>query len=288
MTRRIAIAAATLILTGCGVSEYFDRHPANIRPEPEAAAAALRVSQNTQTMNASAKANSLPKTVSAPSAAGSPATPIAPRPSSGVPENRMTAPPPTVRTGLSTSPPANPPGETASSRPFASASPAVSAIKPREQPVQPIDRPAIKSHPGAAASLSVPTSISSGITSPAVPATAAVLPGEAEAKVVGVGSRTLPDDARSSGTSPELSPSKTPEMRASGVSQTEVESPPTLVQAQLPSASPAFPNAHCTSVAQVRADDAAAAGQDREIQRVVRDGTYANCVTWQASHGRHD
>lgn len=290
MTSRIAIAAATLALTGCGVQEYFDRHPANIRPEPEAVAAALRLPQNMQAMNASANANQSPKPVPAPSAAGSPATPIAPRPSNDVPENHMTATPPTVRTAPSTSPPANTPGEIASSRPFASASPAVSATKPRVQPVQPINRPAIESHPGAAASLSVPTGSSSGMafSSPTVPATAAALPGEAEAKVVGVGSTPLPDDARSSAASPELSPSKIPETHASGVAQTEVESPPALGQVQLSPATPAIANAHCTSVAQIRADDAAAAGQDREIQQVVRDGTYANCVTWQAAHGRHD
>jgi hypothetical protein len=290
MTSRIAIAAATLALTGCGVQEYLDRHPANIRPEPEAVAAALRLPQNMQAMNASANANQSPKPVPSPSAAGSPATPIAPRPSNDVPENHMTATPPTVRTAPSTSPPANTPGEIASSRSFASASPAVSATKPQAQPVQPINRPVIESHSGAAASLSEPASVSSGMafSSPAAPATTVALPGEPDAKTVGVGSTPLSDDALSSARSPELSPSRVSEMHASGVAQTEDQSPPALGQAQLPSATSAIPNAHCTSVAQVRADDAAAAGQDREIQRVVRDGTYANCVTWQAAHGRHN
>ena len=72
-------------------------------------------------------------------------------------------------------------------------------------------------------------------------------------------------------------------MGVSGAAQIEAESspassaPPTTVR-----------NAHCQSVANTRADDVAAAGQDREIQQVVREGTYANCVTWQAAHGEHD
>jgi hypothetical protein len=71
-------------------------------------------------------------------------------------------------------------------------------------------------------------------------------------------------------------------MGASGVAQIETESSPA------PSAMPTTArNAHCQSVANTRADDVAAAGQDREIQQVVREGTYANCVAWQAAHGGH-
>jgi hypothetical protein len=42
--------------------------------------------------------------------------------------------------------------------------------------------------------------------------------------------------------------------------------------------------AHCLSVAKQRADDAAANGLDSATQQVVRDGTYANCMQWQAAH----
>lgn len=71
-------------------------------------------------------------------------------------------------------------------------------------------------------------------------------------------------------------------MGVSGTAEIEAESSPA------PSAMPtAVRNAHCQSIANTRADDAAAAGQDHEIQQVVREGTYANCVAWQAAHGGH-
>src|SRR5438552_2060006 len=39
MRKVLVLAGVALVLAGCG--EYFDRHPANIRPESEAAAAVL-------------------------------------------------------------------------------------------------------------------------------------------------------------------------------------------------------------------------------------------------------
>jgi hypothetical protein len=41
---------------------------------------------------------------------------------------------------------------------------------------------------------------------------------------------------------------------------------------------------HCLAVAKQRAEDTAANGLDRNTQKVVHDGTYANCMTWQAAH----
>src|SRR5579871_4853842 len=39
MSKRVLLAAAAVTLSGCG--GYFDQHPANVRPESEAVAAAL-------------------------------------------------------------------------------------------------------------------------------------------------------------------------------------------------------------------------------------------------------
>jgi hypothetical protein len=47
-------------------------------------------------------------------------------------------------------------------------------------------------------------------------------------------------------------------------------------------------NAHCEAVAKSRADDAAANGKDDELQKAVHDGTYANCVAWENTHGGGD
>jgi hypothetical protein len=43
-------------------------------------------------------------------------------------------------------------------------------------------------------------------------------------------------------------------------------------------------NAHCEAVATARADDAAANGKDEDLQKAVQDGTYADCVKWEAAH----
>jgi hypothetical protein len=66
-----------------------------------------------------------------------------------------------------------------------------------------------------------------------------------------------------------------------------VEAPPAPPPAPVsatPPAQTAAPNTHCLLVAKQRADDAAANGLDSATQQVVRDGTYANCMAWQAAH----
>jgi len=74
---------------------------------------------------------------------------------------------------------------------------------------------------------------------------------------------------------------------ASGASQ--LNSAPAIAQAPLAPVVAAPPqsaaDSHCHSVAKARADDAAANGLDADTQRIVRDGTYANCMAWAASHG---
>ena len=251
MTIRLATAAILLALTGCGVPEYFDQHPANVRPEPEAVAAALHFSQNVQASNVPAAAN--------PAGAEpvSPPTPQLAAPGVAAsrirPPDRLSAPPPTAAP-LPIAP-ANAPAEIAASRASREIPPSSTLA-----PAEPVAR-----------TVESPTPRVEAVSQPAV------------APNIGVPPPTLPDGALSSPTSPEPSRQAVREMGVSGAAQIETESSPA------PSAMPTTArNAHCQSVANTRADDVAAAGQDREIQRVVREGTYANCVAWQAAHAGHD
>jgi hypothetical protein len=43
-------------------------------------------------------------------------------------------------------------------------------------------------------------------------------------------------------------------------------------------------DAHCRAVAAQRADDARASGMDSDMQQIVRDGTFRNCMAWQMAH----
>ncbi|MGH6887580.1 MAG: MlaA family lipoprotein [Rhizomicrobium sp.] len=43
--------------------------------------------------------------------------------------------------------------------------------------------------------------------------------------------------------------------------------------------------AQCSSVAELRANDAAAGGYHTDIQQVVHDGAYKDCLNWKTSHG---
>jgi hypothetical protein len=57
--------------------------------------------------------------------------------------------------------------------------------------------------------------------------------------------------------------------------------PPPAIQAPAPDP---VSQQHCLAVAKQRSADAAANGLDMDTQRVVHDGTYANCMTWEAAH----
>jgi hypothetical protein len=251
MTIRLATAATLLALTGCGVPEYFDQHPANVRPEPEAVAAALHLPQDVQANNAPRAAN--------PASEAEPVSP--PAPELAAPglaasriqsPDRLSAPPPAA--APSNIARANAPAEIAASRAL------------RKTPPSSISAPAEP----AARTVELPPPRVEAVSPPAI------------APNIGVPSSTLPDGALSSTSAPEQSRPEVREMGVSGAAQIETESSP---------ASSAMPatvrNAHCQSVANIRADDVAAAGQDHDIQQVVREGTYANCVAWQAAHGGH-
>jgi len=56
---------------------------------------------------------------------------------------------------------------------------------------------------------------------------------------------------------------------------------------QVAAASPASKDigAYCSSVAGSRADDAAANGYEGDMQQVVHDGVYKDCMSWQTAHG---
>lgn len=43
--------------------------------------------------------------------------------------------------------------------------------------------------------------------------------------------------------------------------------------------------AHCASIAESRASDAAASGYENDMQKVVHDGAYKDCMSWQTAHG---
>jgi hypothetical protein len=66
--------------------------------------------------------------------------------------------------------------------------------------------------------------------------------------------------------------------------------PPSQTAEAQPAITPAAPNpvsapdSHCAAVAKQRADDAAAGGSDSDTQTIVRDGTYKDCMAWQAAH----
>lgn len=43
-------------------------------------------------------------------------------------------------------------------------------------------------------------------------------------------------------------------------------------------------SAHCSSVAKLRVNDAAASGYERDVQQVVHDGVYKDCMSWRITH----
>jgi phospholipid-binding lipoprotein MlaA len=57
-----------------------------------------------------------------------------------------------------------------------------------------------------------------------------------------------------------------------------------MVASTSASVAPQDTGAYCASVAQTRADDAAANGYKPDMQQVVHDGVYKDCVSWQTTH----
>jgi hypothetical protein len=60
--------------------------------------------------------------------------------------------------------------------------------------------------------------------------------------------------------------------------------PPAVTAARAAPAPSATVNAHCKNLAKLRASDAAFQGEDPDTQKAVYNGTYRNCVAWDAAH----
>jgi hypothetical protein len=43
--------------------------------------------------------------------------------------------------------------------------------------------------------------------------------------------------------------------------------------------------AHCSSVAELRASDAASSGYESDMQQTVRESVYKDCMSWRVEHG---
>jgi hypothetical protein len=92
-----------------------------------------------------------------------------------------------------------------------------------------------------------------------------------------------PAAAASSAATPQPGGSQSPTLRSTDLPQT-VSGTSLDSSAASPSTS-SLVTAHCEEVAKTRADDVAAAGAGSATQRVVHDGTYANCMAWESAHG---
>ena len=60
--------------------------------------------------------------------------------------------------------------------------------------------------------------------------------------------------------------------------------PPAVSAARSAPAPNAAVSAHCSSLAKLRAGDAAFQGEDPDTQEAVYKGTYHDCVAWDAAH----
>lgn len=293
MFRRFLIASAALILTRCGVPEYFDQHPANVRPESEAVAAALHqreygqaiasgtASASRQVRAASIPGNRLPEASPVPPAVESPA------------EGGSSAPEKSVQISGSPALPASAPGrstvEISSVLQRSAAIPArTNAVPPIEGPMSGSPAPVRVRSPSKRSSPTPQT-----LPSPEIPASQAEINHTEAPKGVATGSdqpsisQTLPDAANLSAGSSAPAPSKDA-TSAPQIPDSYAERSPSAEPVRPAPPANSSPSAHCQFVARTRAEDAAGSGQDSETQRMVREGTYANCVAWEAAHRWHD
>ena len=286
MWRVAVVAGSVCALAGCG--EYFDRHPANVRPESEAVAAVLAVRPaHTSSM---AVAPAVP--IQAETKRGAPIS--APLPASAapppvavariVPEKALR--PPTALTSphrtTSIEPKPYPTTVTATNFSAAPVETHVVVSVPSAPPsaaaasVSPVRGP--RSTTPAQKQLSVPEIVE---VTPAAPIAAEEKPTTSSATVSrNMAAPPAPIPApvqRPPVTEPQYEPAPPPPAVAM---QPVPAAPPT---ADGPPAPPVS-NAHCEAVAKQRAEDAAASGLDPETQETVRSGTYANCLAWDVAH----
>lgn len=261
MSRRILLAVVAAGLSGCG--GYFDQHPANVRPESEAVTAALGRSPQVAVAEAPVTTpTQMPATSSAPAAV----------------EEKTLAPPPAIAESPRTPSPGPSPqpviaAEAPRPVPVSPPLPPEEAIPPTlpapAPPVQPA--PVEQQVPVAPAIAEPPPAIRQAIPEPS-----AASPVEQSAPVPAAVAQAAPP--------PETNIAPPPMPSAPAVlpnAQPVVTA--TAAQAAVMPPQPAA-EIRCRAVAKQRAADTAASGLDRDTQKIVRDGTYANCMSWLATH----
>jgi hypothetical protein len=264
MVRQFVTLVATLGLFGCGVPDYFDQHPSNVRDasaienyenssapaQPVAVAATPAPAQSAPVETPPGAIGKQPTSV-AESPARVPAQPVAaaaaPAPEQPAP---VKAPPATI-----------------------TEQPAMVAESPAHVPAAPAPQRTLSGPP-------VSDRTTGNVTAtPIVPA--AIQTPSVRVEATNNAPAALPDMT-------QATPNSIPQNEVSPAA----DSAPIVVTAApvnmvTPVAAPAH-SVHCEAVAEARAEDAAANGKDDELQRAVHDGTYAECAKWEAAHPGSD
>lgn len=285
MWKAMVLAGGVVALAGCGA--YFDQHPANVRPESEAVAAVLaakpptgggRTAAITVAPAPPAQADADLRISPAPPPPARTAPPTLAAANSVPPEAslpRAALPSAERRTSVVRKP--QPPG------PRVGESPAKPVATPRA--VLPTSAPAPARAASAHSQLSVPEIVQVPMAaSRTVPVDETVHPPATETVSI---SRDTSATTRGAPvpvpapTVPAAEPQTEPAPPPSSIAMQPAPERPAAAEA---APAPPVPDAHCDAVAKQRADDAAASGLDRDTQEVVRRGTYANCLAWDAAH----
>lgn len=238
----VALAAALLL---CGCSAYFDRHPANIRPESEAVATVLArqrpPTQVAEPILPPSPAGALPRTAAPAESASAEVARAVPEPVPAKPAAPVVLP-------------------TVPSAEFPPPAPTVAArqvqVRPAEAPVAPSPEVGPLSPRSAR-----PPTPGAPVHSP-------------PASVENTGSST-PTEPPASSPAPTVATEPVPEMSPPAVTASAAMAVAPLAPS---------PEAHCEAVARQRAADAAADGLDRETQEIVHSGAYADCIAWARAH----
>jgi hypothetical protein len=82
-------------------------------------------------------------------------------------------------------------------------------------------------------------------------------------------------------TAPEATSSQAALTAAPAISASE---PPAVTAARYAAPPSAAVSYHCKNLARLRAGDVAFQGEDPDTQKAVYDGTYRDCVAWDAAH----
>ena len=320
MGKELVVLGTTLLLSGCG--GYFDRHPANVRPESEAVATVLAhqrpavsalsgpvtaapapPAQVTQSELPTPAALAPKRVVASTSGVPSelrPATPVRMEPaqsvatvavSPGAPVGRGRGP---SATGLPAPAPLAPKRVVA---PSSSTPPELPSVtRKKMEPANSVAAVAVlPGTPGRTGR--VPTA---SIVTP-VPQTAPVTqiePSRVSAPQSEPGLMTAPQPFPPVAAMQSQPVSEEPEapvpsrvyspplsQPAPVVAKHPVpETAPIVAPAPLAASSTFASDTHCEAVARQRADDAAASGLDRDTQEIVLRGAFADCVAWDRAH----